>query len=66
MKVVCKGGLLVRFSVVVGVFQDDQLIRWTRVARLVMRIARHGGYPKAAFVVKGHLYGIGQVWKLLF
>ena len=58
--------LFVGFTIVVGVFQDDQFIIGFGIPRLVMRITGHGGYPKPAFVVKGHLHGVGQVGEFGF
>ena len=31
-----------------------------------MRISWHGGHPKTAFIIKGHLHRIRQIWELLF
>ena len=66
VQIVCKCGLLVCFAVIIGVFKNNQLVCRSFVPRLVVRVARHGGYPESSLVVKGDLHGIGQVWKRFF
>ena len=65
MQAIRENTLLVGLAVVIGIFKNDDFVGRLRVARLLKRIARHGGYPEAPFVVERHLHGFRQIGKLL-
>ena len=64
VQLVGKDRLLVGLAIVVGVFQDDDLVVWLRITRFPVRVRWHGGHPKAPFVIEGQLNGVRQIFKL--
>ena len=58
MKIIGKNDLTVGLSVVVGIFENNQLVLWLGISDPVVRIAFHGGDPEAPFVIKGKLHRI--------
>ena len=57
--------LLVGLSVVIGVFEDDELVIGPGITRSVVRVAGHHRDPEASLVVEGHLHRVLQVGELL-
>ena len=66
VEVVREIDLLVRFTIVVGILEDDQLVAREGVAYTVMGITGHGRDPQPPLVVEGHLNRVGQVGKTGF
>ena len=64
VQAVRENGLLVGLSVMVGVFENEQLVIRLGVARFVVRVTGHGGNPKPPLVVEGELDRIGEIGKL--
>ena len=59
-----KGDLLIRFAIVIVVFENEDLVVHL-ATRLPLRIALEGGNPKATARVKGHAHRVAQIGKLL-
>jgi len=66
VEVIGENGFLICFAVVVGVFEDKELVVWFGVAGFVVGVGGHGGDPEAALVVEGELDGIGEVGEFFF
>ena len=66
MQVAGEGGLLVGFAIVIGVFEDDELVAWLGVSDAVVRVAGHGGNPETSFVVECYLHRVGKVGEFFF
>ena len=60
-----EGGELVGFSVLVGVFEDDDFI-WRGEAGNGVGEGGHGDDPEAATGIKGDLDGVAEFWELFF
>ena len=66
MQAVREYRLLVRPSIVVRVFEHDQLVVRTLIAGTIVRVRRDNRHPETSFVVEGHLHGIAKIGKLAF
>ena len=66
MEVICEGGLLVGFAIVIGVFEDDELVAWLGISDAVVRVAGHGGNPETSLVVECYLHRVGKVGEFFF
>ena len=66
MQVICEGGLFVGFAVVIGVFENDELVTWFRVSDTVVRVAGHGGNPETPLVVECYLHRVGKIGEFFF
>ena len=64
MQVAGEGGLLVCFTIVVRVFENDQLVGRFRVADTVMRVTRHGRDPESTLIIECHLDRVGEILEL--
>ena len=64
VQAVREDGLLVGLSVMIGVFENEQLVIRFGVARFVVWVAGHGGNPEPPFVVEGELDRVGEIGKL--
>ena len=65
VQMIRENGFLVRLAIPVGVFVDQDFVIRQRIAGAIGRISRHRRDPQPSFVIKGHLHGIGEIWKLL-
>ena len=63
VKIVGPGGAFVSFSILVGVFEDDNLIAGF-LAGIDVRIGHGSGNPEASAVVPTHLDGAGHFGKV--
>ena len=66
MKIVRKDSFFICFAIVIRVFIDQQLIGWSGIAGLIMRVTWHGCNPKPPFIVKGELYRVCEIWPFFF
>ena len=66
MQVICEGGLLVGFAIVIGVFEDDELVAWLGISNAVVRVAWHGGNPETSLIIECHLHWVGEVGEFFF
>ena len=57
--------LLVGLPVVIGVFEDDELVIGPGITRSVVRVAGHHRDPEASLVVEGHLHRVLEIGELL-
>ena len=61
MQVAGESGLLVGFAIVIGVFEDDELVAWFRISNAVVWVTGHGSNPETSFVVECYLHRVGKV-----
>ena len=66
MQMIGENGLLVRFSIPVGVLVDQDFVVGHCVTGTIMRVSWSHGDPEASLVVEGHLKRVCKVGELLF